>query len=108
MLKQLSSAFAATFLLAACGATPDVKTAEVTSNKEKIAKCMRDSKENQEDCVSKESVARTGLICKNKMVTGSRLPKRVCTTAEQRRKEAEATRGLVDHMQKGGFTSNSG
>ncbi len=107
MLKQISSVFAATLLLAACGATPDVETAEVVDNKEKIAKCMRENKDNQEDCISKESVARTGLICKNEMVTGTRLPRRVCKTAEQRRREAEASHGLVDHMQKRGFTSNN-
>ncbi|MCY7295957.1 hypothetical protein [Alteromonas sp. a30] len=107
MFKKSIAVFVASLLLSACGATSDIKTADVDTKKEKIAKCMKENKEHKEDCVSKESVARTGLVCRNEMVTGSRLPKRICTTAEQRRREAEASQGMVDHMQKRGFTSTS-
>lgn len=108
MFKKLSIIMGLVFLLSACGAsTPNVETAEVDSNKEKIAKCMRENQENKEDCVSKESVARTGLVCKSEMVTGTRLAKRICKTAEQRRREAEATKDMVGHMQKRSFPSRS-
>lgn len=108
MLKQLSGALAATLLLSACGATPNVETAEVVDHKAAIAKCMKENKDNQESCVSTESVARTGLVCRNEMVTGTRLPRRVCTTAKQRSESAKAARGVAEHMQRRGFPSNNG
>lgn len=101
MVKKLSLIIGLGFLLSACGAsTPNVNTAEVQKNKDKIAKCMKENKDSKEDCVSKESVARTGLICKREAVTGTRLAKRTCKTAEQRRREAEASKDLVGHMQR--------
>lgn len=109
MVKKLSLIIGLGLLLSACGAsTPNVKTADVQDNKDKLSKCMRDNKDNKEDCVSKESVARTGLICKREAITGTRLAKRICKTAEQRRREAEASKDLVEHMQRRTFTSNSG
>ncbi len=109
MLNKISLIMCTGLLLSACGAsTPNVNTAEVKDNKEKISKCMKKNEENGEDCVSKESVAKTGLVCKREAITGTRLAKRICKTAEQRRREAEASKGLVEHMQRRAFTSNSG
>lgn len=76
MLNKISLIMCTGLLLSACGAsTPNVNTAEVKDNKEKISKCMKKNEENGEDCVSKESVAKTGLVCKREAITGTRLAK---------------------------------
>lgn len=108
MLKKLSLVALVGFLLSACGATsPDVTTTNVKNKKQEIRKCMKENKDSKEDCVSEETTARTGLICKRETVTGTRLSKRVCKTAEQRRREREASRDMVDSMQRRGTPTSS-
>lgn len=108
MLKKLSLVAVLGLLISACGTTSsDVTTAKVKNKKQEIRKCMKENEENKEDCVSEESVAKTGLICKREMVTGTRLAKRVCKTAEQRRREREASKDMVGTMQRRGMPTSS-
>lgn len=82
--------------LAACSSN------EVAQKKSAFSQCVKENKGDEELCASKESVDRTGLICKNVTVTGSRLPERVCTTKAQREQQSRDSKMMVEGMQRRG------
>jgi|TARA_R100000687_G_scaffold7370_7_gene7064 hypothetical protein len=75
---------------------------EVAQKKSAFSQCVKENKGDEELCASKESVDRTGLICKNVTVTGSRLPERVCTTKAQREQQSRDSKMMVEGMQRRG------
>jgi hypothetical protein len=91
-----------------CGATSNIATEEVVGNKDVISDCMRENYKEKESCVTKQTIANVGLVCKNVTVTGSRLPLRKCTTAAQREEKKLNAKLDVDRIQRGLKTRNTG
>tara|TARA_R110002012_G_scaffold169004_1_gene332757 strand:+ start:452 stop:763 length:312 start_codon:yes stop_codon:yes gene_type:complete len=89
-----------TLALAACSSS------EVAQKKSAFSQCVKENKGDEELCASKGSVDRTGLICKNVTVTGSRLPERICTTKAQREQQSRDSKMMVEGMQRRGQASS--
>lgn len=80
---------------------------EVADKKSAFTQCVKENKGDEESCASSESANRTGLICKNVTVTGSRLPERVCTTKTQRDEQSRNSKMMVEGMQRRGQSSSN-
>lgn len=72
---------------------------EIAAKKSEISKCLKASDDSGDNCVSKESSNKLGFRCKKTMVTGTRLTKKICTTAKQREELAKASREATNGIQ---------
>lgn len=95
----------ACIVMAGCGSTSSTQSGvtlaqEVSNKKAEINNCLKGTKENGEDCVAKSTKNKLGLRCTNKMVTGTRITRRVCTTAAQRELIAKEGRDTANGIQR--------
>jgi hypothetical protein len=95
-------------LLVGCGATSHVATEDVVNSKQKASDCRRKNYKDKESCVSEETIASLGLVCKKVIVTGSRMPNRSCTNAAQRAEKRANAKLSVTDFQRGLKTTTTG
>ena len=92
-------------VMAGCSSTSSTHSStplaqEVSQKKAEINECLKESKENGENCVAQSTRDKLGLRCSNKMVTGTRITRRVCTTAAQRELLAKEGRETANGIQR--------
>lgn len=88
-----------------CGSTNSAKndtsfTQQVAQAKTELKECLDSAGANGENCVSKERADKLGFKCQIRQTTGTRLGKRVCTTAKQREDLAKASREAARGIQR--------
>lgn len=88
-------------LLLGC-ASSELTTAQVENQKRELLTCKKQNDGNLEPCVEDQIAQDVGLSCKVEAQTGTRVGKRVCTTAYQREFAREHSKEMLNRMQRTG------
>lgn len=107
MRKLLICGIAGFLTITGCSSS-GVSTAEVAENKKSMSQCMRENKKDKELCVDEKTAANVGLRCEYVKTLGTRIGKKVCTTAAQREEQRKRSKEMVDKVQRQGKMAVNG